>query len=339
MTSIDLKQTNYTPWPHRIAVVLACVTFPLIWVGGLVTTYDAGMAVPDWPSTFGYNLFLYPWQTWVSGPWDLFIEHGHRLLGALAGFVTIVLTVTVWRSDSRRSMRYLVLSALVLVIIQGILGGMRVLFDERELAKLHACTGPLFFGIIIAIAVLTSHKWQQPSRIVNHAAADTVRRFAVLTALFAYIQLVLGAHLRHIAVDASANSFRAVVFFHLLMAVVVTVHVFLLTMFVLIVDARHYSLVVPAIGLSLLIGLQLLLGSATWIVNYSWPSGIPEPSMLNGFTIESKGWLQSNIVTAHVAVGSLIVATSIAISLRSWRLLRPLESSKTESIALKGALA
>ena len=65
-------------WPHRLAVVLVCATFPLIWVGGLVTTYEAGMAVPDWPTTYGYNLFLYPWQTWILGPWDLFIEHGHR---------------------------------------------------------------------------------------------------------------------------------------------------------------------------------------------------------------------------------------------------------------------
>ena len=74
-----------SPWPHRLAVLLVCATFPLIWVGGLVTTYDAGMAVPDWPTTYGYNLFLYPWQTWLAGPWDLFIEHGHRLLGSLGG--------------------------------------------------------------------------------------------------------------------------------------------------------------------------------------------------------------------------------------------------------------
>jgi len=333
------QPSSYSRLPHRIAVVLACVTFPLIWVGGLVTTYDAGMAVPDWPSTYGYNLFLYPWQTWVSGPWDLFIEHGHRLLGALAGLITIVLVVAVWRRDSRRWMRYLVLAAFGLVIFQGVIGGMRVLFDERELAKLHGCTGPLFFTLTVAIAVLTSRKWYQPTRIINHAATGTVRRFSILTALLAYIQLVLGANLRHISVDASANSFRAVVFFHLLMAAVVTVHVFLLTMFVLIVDARHYSLVVPALGLSLLIGLQLLLGSATWIVNYSWPSGIPEPEMLNGFTIESKGWLQSNIVTAHVAVGSLIVATSIVIALRAWRVLLPVESENTDSMLLKGALA
>ena len=75
---------------------MVCATFPLIWVGGLVTTYDAGMAVPDWPNTYGYNLFLYPWQTWLYGPWDLFIEHGHRLLGSLVGMLTIGLVASAW---------------------------------------------------------------------------------------------------------------------------------------------------------------------------------------------------------------------------------------------------
>src|SRR5688572_15962597 len=86
---------NSTPtsyrWPHRLALLSAVVIFPLIWVGGLVTSYDAGMAVPDWPGTYGYNLFLYPWTTWFFGPFDLFIEHGHRLLGALAGMLMIAL--------------------------------------------------------------------------------------------------------------------------------------------------------------------------------------------------------------------------------------------------------
>ncbi|MEX0820053.1 MAG: cytochrome oxidase assembly protein, partial [Pirellulaceae bacterium] len=112
-----------SPWPHRWAVLLVCATFPLIWVGGLVTTYDAGMAVPDWPSTFGYNLFAYPWQTWLFGPWDLFIEHGHRLLGAVVGCIAIVFVWSVWRNDRRFGMRAAALGALGLVIFQGVLGG------------------------------------------------------------------------------------------------------------------------------------------------------------------------------------------------------------------------
>ena len=115
-------------WPHRLAVLLACTTFPLIWVGGLVTTYDAGMAVPDWPGTYGYNLFLYPWQTWLAGPWDLLIEHGHRLLGALAGLLTIAVVGAAYRWDQRRWLRYLAVIALAAIIAQGCLGGARGYF-------------------------------------------------------------------------------------------------------------------------------------------------------------------------------------------------------------------
>src|SRR3954447_19950355 len=113
------SQFAVNPWPHRLAVMLALVTFPLIWVGGLVTSYDAGMAVPDWPGTYGFNLLLYPWQTWIAGPWDLFIEHGHRLLGAAAGLLAIGLLVAVLITDRRRWLVQAALGALALVILQG----------------------------------------------------------------------------------------------------------------------------------------------------------------------------------------------------------------------------
>ena len=83
-------------WPYRLAVLLAAATFPLISVGGLVTSYDAGMAVPDWPNTYGYNLLLYPWTTWLFGPWDLFLEHGHRLLGVLVGLLAMGLVAAAY---------------------------------------------------------------------------------------------------------------------------------------------------------------------------------------------------------------------------------------------------
>ena len=92
--------------PHTLAMCLVCATFPLIWVGGMVTTYDAGMAVPDWPNTFGYNMFLYPLSTWISGPWTQFIEHGHRLLGAAVGMLTIAALVSVVRREPRRWVRW-----------------------------------------------------------------------------------------------------------------------------------------------------------------------------------------------------------------------------------------
>ena len=157
-TSTDPAES---PWPFRCAVALTLVTFPLIWVGGLVTTYDAGMAVPDWPGTYGYNLFLYPWQTWIAGPWDLLIEHGHRLLGALSGTLTIALVLAVFRWDRRTWMRYFSLGALAAVILQGLLGGLRVLLDDRSLAMIHGCAGPAFLAVCVALCVVTSRTWKQ----------------------------------------------------------------------------------------------------------------------------------------------------------------------------------
>src|SRR5262245_2457852 len=139
------QQRRFSPWPHRLSVALALVTFPLIWVGGLVTTYDAGMAVPDWPGTYGYNLLLYPWQSWLAAHWDLFIEHGHRLLGATAGLIAIGVVVATFLTDHRRWLRTAACGALALVIFQGFLGGARVLLDQRLVALVHGCIGPLFF--------------------------------------------------------------------------------------------------------------------------------------------------------------------------------------------------
>ena len=91
-----------------------------------MTTYDAGMAVPDWPTTYGYNLFLYPWQTWIFGPWDLFIEHGHRLSARWSAWSRSLCWSSCWRCDTRRWVRWLGVAALAGVIGQGVLGGMRV---------------------------------------------------------------------------------------------------------------------------------------------------------------------------------------------------------------------
>ena len=90
----------------------AAFIFPLIWVGGLVTTHDAGMAVPDWPGTYGYNLFLYPLSTWLYGPFDLLIEHGHRLLGSWVGFLVILLCIWAWNTESRGWYRWACLGLL-----------------------------------------------------------------------------------------------------------------------------------------------------------------------------------------------------------------------------------
>lgn len=309
-----------SPWPHRLAVVLVCATFPLIWVGGLVTTYDAGMAVPDWPTTYGYNLFAYPWTTWVAGPWDLFIEHGHRLLGALAGMLTIALTVAVFLRDPRLWMRFAVVSALCLVIGQGVLGGARVIQDERQLAKLHGCIGPLFFAVATALAVVTSGLWKTCPAMQASPYARKLHRLALLTAGLAYLQLVFGANLRHIAVTATVTDFRAALFFHLAGAAAVAVHVLLLSIHVVRRFSGEPALRRPAIVLAVLVALQLALGGGSWLVKYSLPAVLDRVEVLRGFTIENEGLVQSLTVTAHTAGGSLILAVSVLLALRSLRL-------------------
>ena len=144
--------TRRLNWTHWIACLLVAVTAVLLCFGALVTTYEAAMAVPDWPATYGHNMFLFPLADWLGGPWDLFLEHGHRLLGAVVGLLSLVLATVVWRSGQSPAVRSLAVAAVILVIAQGVLGGARVLLDDKTVAKVHACTGPLFFAVATAIA-------------------------------------------------------------------------------------------------------------------------------------------------------------------------------------------
>jgi cytochrome c oxidase assembly protein subunit 15 len=317
----DQTASNASPWPHRWAVLLCCATFPLIWVGGLVTTYDAGMAVPDWPSTYGYNLFLYPPSTWFFGPWDLFIEHGHRLLGALVGLLTIAFTASVWRTDKRGWMRILSIAALALVILQGSLGGARVLLDDRLIAMVHGCVGPAYFALCVALAVCSSPYWHDTSWCQSHPAAGKLQRLAILTAGLTYAQLVIGAQLRHIPAMATHGSFRLVVLFHLSVAALLLLHIMLLAL----AAARGPRLALIRRPTSLLVALivaQIGLGSSTWVMKYGLPAWASEQTPLAGFTIQSHGFWQSMIVTGHVAMGSLITATAVTVVLWTFRLLR-----------------
>src|SRR5687767_2396741 len=112
--------SSISVWPHRLAVMTACATFPLLFIGGLVTSKGAGLAVPDWPTTFGYNMFLYPWSKMVG---NVFYEHSHRLVASGVGLLTIALALSLWLQERRKGLRWLGVAALVLVVIQGALGG------------------------------------------------------------------------------------------------------------------------------------------------------------------------------------------------------------------------
>src|SRR5438477_1754678 len=130
------EHENYDPLLHNLAVLTACATFPLIFMGGLVTSHQAGMSVPDWPNSYGYNMFLFPPRLWIGG---ILYEHTHRLMGTIVGMLSIALTIVAWRIESRRWVRWLATSVLGAVILQGVLGGLRVVLVKLDLAIVHAC--------------------------------------------------------------------------------------------------------------------------------------------------------------------------------------------------------
>jgi len=192
----DLSQTRpRARWLHRFAFFTAFATLFLICSGGMVTSKGVGLAVPDWPTTFGYNMFLFPVSKWVGG---IFFEHVHRLVASTVGFLTIILAVWLWRTESRRWLRNLGFAALGLVIVQGVLGGLRVTLLKDEIGVFHACLAQLFFGLLVVITLATSRLWEKLSGAGDSGAnGRTLARIAIFTTAVIYVQLALGATMRH----------------------------------------------------------------------------------------------------------------------------------------------
>ena len=303
------------------AWLLACATFTLIVAGGIVTTTDSGMAFKDWLTSDG-KFFLF--FNWFGAEGEKFIEHGHRLLGALAGFLSIGLVVVTFRSEQRAWVRKFSLLILAGVILQGVLGGARVVFDQRTLALVHGCTGPLFFLFTASMVVVTSRWWRetQPLQLSkNDTLPNKTFRLAVLCTCLAYAQLAVGAVVRHspdLLGQATATIFQVAVYFHLLLAVLILGHVLLLAWRCL----RSRLQRVGGICLLALVGMQLLLGVSTWLVKYGmpvWASQLfGEPTFVN----RKADLASSAIITGHMAVGSLILVVSAVVAIRLGRQLR-----------------
>jgi len=268
---------------HRLALGTAVATAVLIVFGGLVTNTGAALAVPDWPNTFGHNLFLYPWSGMVGG---VFYEHSHRLLGATVGLLTLALATALWRRGG--TLRALGVVAVVTVVTQGVLGGLRVVLLRDELAVVHGPLAQAFFALVVTLAYLTA-----PSAAATvPVAGGGLRRLAIVAAAATYVQIILGALLTH----------AGWLWLHLAGAVAVFAVVPIVT-----ARARRTgdAVAVPVSrALLVLLGLQAALGIGAYLARFS-PIWIPG------------GQLTMLVLPVmHRLVGGLLLAGVVVLAVR-----------------------
>jgi heme a synthase len=298
--SSDSTSASYRRGAHWIALFAAAFTLPLLYVGGSVTTYRVGLAVPDWPSTFGINMFLYDF--W-NAPFGVRMEHTHRLYGAAVGLATLILAGWFLAFERRAWMKVLGVVVLLAVIVQGVLGGTRVTQVSTFLAAVHGCTGQAFFGLMVALCVLTGRDWQKSTS--PSPDPDHLRRSALLFLGLIAGQIVLGSWLRHYGVRAALVS-------HAAFAVVVWVGAMHLFSRIERRRASVATLVPSARLLALTATLQILLGIIALI--YLLPfDGTPRPV----------AFYQAVARTGHQTNGALLLAAAVVLNLRAIRHLAP----------------
>ena len=303
---------------HRFAKFVAACTVLLVLAGSLVTSTASGLSVPDWPTTYGWNMFTFPPSKWVGG---IFYEHGHRLIASSVGFLTIVLAAWLWRQEPRRWMRWLGVAALGAVIAQGVLGGLTVLFFlPAAISTAHAGLAEIFFCITIAIALFTSPSWiagyraEVPGRSGDGASGTddaVLRRVATATTLVIYTQIIVGATMRHTGAGLAIPDFPlmfghlipehwdakiAVHFAHRCGALLVVCSVLATSGHVWYHHRERAELRRPATLILLLVAVQVTLGAFT---------------VLSGRDV----WINS----LHVVCGALVLTTSLVLTLRTWR--------------------
>ncbi len=166
----------------------------------MVTSKGVGLAVPDWPTTFGYNMFLFPVSKWIGG---VLFEHTHRLIASTVGFLTLILAIWLWCTEHRQTVKTLGLLAVAGVILQGILGGLRVTMLKDQIGIFHACLAQAFLGLLVLIAITRTTFWRTlPQNLTGLSSQvferlSPIKTIAIATTVAIYLQLALGATMRH----------------------------------------------------------------------------------------------------------------------------------------------
>jgi len=287
--------TPYNRRLHAFAVFTACVTLLLIVAGALVTSNDAGLSVPDWPTTFGS---FYKMPHMVGG---VKFEHGHRMVAEFVGLLTIVLAVWTWRTEKRRWLRMLSVAALGTVIVQGILGGLTVLFFlPPAISSAHAAVAQTFFCIAVCIAMFTGQKWvEEPPQVEFDTRRPTLFPLTLLSIFVLYVQLILGAMFRHHGLSWWPHVVNAAI----VAIVLAWTSIRALSRYSAIDSVRR-----PAITMLALMIAQLCLGFVAFLTRVAWGHDAVQPEL---------PMVVSTV--AHVAVGALLLATTAVLAVQVWR--------------------
>lgn len=289
------EATPYHPWHHRVAVLIAVITFFVIIAGALVTSEDAGLSVPDWPTSYGHLFKLPPW---VGG---IVFEHSHRMIAEVDGACTLVIAFWTLFVERRRWMKILGIVALATIIVQGILGGVTVLhFLPPLISTAHSAVGQTFFAIAVLIAVFTSRRWvEETPQVVPDHGHPKLRVLCLYSIFILYVQLVLGGMFRHHGMPWWP---------HVVNAASVTV----LLGWTGIRAIRGFRNI-PAIRRNAMImvhllAIQLLLGYGAYYTRVVMGAEAPGPDLITVLA-----------TVTHVAVGALLLASTAVLTTHVWR--------------------
>src|SRR6266496_2008498 len=319
-----------TRWLNRFAWLTCVATLLLICSGGMVTSKNVGLAVPDWPTTFGYNMFLFPISKWVGG---ILFEHTHRLMGSLVGFLTIILAVWLWLSEDRQWVRNLGVIALAGVILQGILGGLRITMMKDEIGIFHACIAQAFLGLLVVIALVTTNFWRTlTNQRIDPQKFAPIKTLAITITIVIYVQLALGATMRHQHRDLAILDFptaNGAWIPDTSAAALAKVNAWRDARGLSDVTAFQIWLQMAHRFLAFIIAIAVIAFSVRVLPDVPRPAALKRLAMfwvvlvtcqiaLGAWTIWSNK--AADVATAHVAVGAIMLSFGVSISAICWRI-------------------